>query len=258
MGSACGSFWCRIRRFSWFGHQPWFDLAPTDVCAPATGHLLAVFSDMSFSTGWMVLPGRDKNPFDVLDGTHKMDLSALTIQQLRYVVAVEQHRSFRNAALASHVSQPALSMQIKRLEEILDVRIFDRSKQPVATTDEGAAIVVQARLALEHFDRIGERAKGKGDRAGEVSGSIRLGIIPTLVPSLVPILLPLLARTHPRLDVELVETRTARLTRSLREGTLDADIAATPLEIAGLHKRVLCHEAFYAYLPEGHALLSQA
>jgi LysR family hydrogen peroxide-inducible transcriptional activator len=187
-----------------------------------------------------------------------MDLSALTIQQLRYLVAVERHRSFRNAALASHVSQPALSMQIKRLEEILDVLIFDRSKQPVVTTDEGAGIVAQARLALEHFDRIGERARGKGDRPGEVSGSIRLGIIPTLVPSLVPIVLPLLARTHPRLDVELIETRTARLTRSLREGTIDAGIAATPLEIAGLHERVLCHEAFLVYLPVGHALLSQA
>ncbi len=186
-----------------------------------------------------------------------MDLSALTIQQLRYLVAVERHRSFRNAALASHVSQPALSMQIKRLEEIVGVLIFDRSKNPVAVTDDGAAIVAQARLALEHFDRIGDRATRKGDHPGEVSGSIRLGIIPTLVPSIVPILLPLLARTHPRLDVELVETRTARLTRSLREGTIDAGIAATPLEIAGLHERVLCHEAFYVYLPEGHALLAQ-
>jgi LysR family hydrogen peroxide-inducible transcriptional activator len=186
-----------------------------------------------------------------------MDLSALTIQQLRYLVAVERHRSFRNAALASHVSQPALSMQIKRLEEILDVLIFDRSKQPVAMTDDGAGIVSQAKLALEHFDRIGDLARHPGGRAGELTGAVRVGIIPTLVPAFVPIVLPLLARSYPKLHVEFVEARTARLTRSLREGTLDAGLAATPLEVAGLHERVVCHEAFYVYLPEGHALLSQ-
>jgi LysR family hydrogen peroxide-inducible transcriptional activator len=187
-----------------------------------------------------------------------MDLSALTVQQLRYLVAVERHRSFRNAALATHVSQPALSMQIKRLEEILDVRIFDRSRQPVAMTDEGAGIVSQAKLALEHFDRIGSLAGRHGDHQGDLTGTVRIGIIPTLVSTFVPLVLPLLARSHPKLDVEFVETRTARLTRSLREGTIDAGLAATPLEIGGLHERVLCHEVFYVYLPEGHALLSQA
>jgi LysR family transcriptional regulator, hydrogen peroxide-inducible genes activator len=187
-----------------------------------------------------------------------MDLSALTIQQLRYLVAVERHRNFRNAALASHVSQPALSMQIKRLEEILDVRIFDRSKQPVAMTDDGARIVSQAKLALEHFDRIGALARHHSGHQGDLTGTVRIGIIPTLVSAFVPIVLPLLGRSHPMLDVEFVETRTAKLTRSLREGTIDAGLAATPLEIAGLHERVVCHEAFYVYLPEGHALLSQA
>src|SRR5580700_8291596 len=127
-----------------------------------------------------------------------MDLSALTIQQLRYLVAVERHRSFRNAALASHVSQPALSMQIKRLEEILDLRIFDRSKQPVALTDDGAGIVSQAKLALEHFDRIGALAGHRGSDQGELRGTVRIGIIPTLVSTFVPIVLPLLARSYPQ------------------------------------------------------------
>jgi LysR family hydrogen peroxide-inducible transcriptional activator len=187
-----------------------------------------------------------------------VDLSSLTIQQLRYLVAVERHRSFRNAALASHVSQPALSMQIKRLEEVLGVRVFDRSKQPVAITDDGAAIIAQAKLALEHFDRIGHLGRHPHGHPGRVTGNLRVGIIPTLIPALIPLVLPQLARTHPDLDVEFVETRTARLTRSLREGTVDAGLAATPLEVAGLHERVICHEAFYVYLPEGHAMLSQA
>jgi LysR family hydrogen peroxide-inducible transcriptional activator len=186
-----------------------------------------------------------------------MDLSALTIQQLRYLVAVDRHRSFRNAALASHVSQPALSMQIKRLEQLLGARIFDRSKQPVAISDDGAAIIAQAKLALEHFDRIGQLAAHHGGGPGMLSGSLRVGIIPTLTSTLIPVVVPLLARTHPELDVEFVETRTARLTRSLRQGTIDAGLAATPLEIAGLRERVLCHETLYVYLPERHAMLSQ-
>jgi len=186
-----------------------------------------------------------------------VDLSSLTIQQLRYLVAVDRHRSFRNAALASHVSQPALSMQVKRLEEVLGVRIFDRSKQPVTPTDDGAVIVAQAKLALEHFDRIGHLTRHSGDHRGKLTGNLRVGIIPTLVPTFIPVVLPLLCRTHPELDVEFVETRTTRLTRSLREGTLDAGLAATPLEVAGLRERVLCHEALYVYFPEGHPMLSE-
>src|ERR1700689_902483 len=116
-----------------------------------------------------------------------MDLSALTIQQLRYLVAVERHRSFRNAALASHVSQPALSMQIKRLEEILDVQIFDRSKQPVTVTGECAGIVADANIKLGHFHRIGTLAGPHSTRPGDLPGTVRVGIIPTLAPTFVPI-----------------------------------------------------------------------
>jgi LysR family hydrogen peroxide-inducible transcriptional activator len=183
-----------------------------------------------------------------------MDLSALTVQQLRYLVAVERHRSFRDAALACHVSQPALSMQIKRLEEILGICVFDRSRQPIVIADHAAGVVAQAKLALEHFDRIGALVR----REAELTGTFRVGIIPTLVPTFVPLVVARLARAYPQLDIEFVETRTAKLLRGLREGSLDAGLAATPLDVGSLHERVLCHEAFYVYLPEGHALLSQA
>ncbi len=183
-----------------------------------------------------------------------MDLSALTIQQLRYLLAVDRHRSFRDAALECHVSQPALSMQIKRLEEILGVHVFDRSRQPTVPTDIGSGIIVQAKLALAHFDRIGALA----GHQSEFTGTFRIGIIPTLVPTLVPLVLPPLARAYPRMDIEFVEMRTTKLLRGLREGALDAGLAATPLDVGGLHERVLCHEAFYVYLPEGHALLARA
>jgi LysR family hydrogen peroxide-inducible transcriptional activator len=151
-----------------------------------------------------------------------MDLSALTIQQLRYVVAVDRHRSFRDAALASHVSQPALSMQIKKLEELLDVCVFDRSKQPVIVTEKGGRVVAQAKLALEHFERIGSAA----GRQEELSGTFRLGIIPTLLPTLVPLFLSQFARAHPRIDLEIVEAKTTTLLRGLREGAIDGGLAA--------------------------------
>ena len=182
-----------------------------------------------------------------------MDLSALTIQQLRYLVAVDRHRSFRDAAVVCHVSQPALSMQIKRLEEILGVCIFDRSRQPIVVADNAAGILAQAKLALAHFDRIGALVR----REDELTGTYRIGIIPTLVPTLVPLVLPHLSRTFPRLDIELVEMRTTKLVRGLREGALDAALAATPLEVGGLHERVLCNETLHVYLPEGHALLAK-
>ena len=182
-----------------------------------------------------------------------MELSALTIQQLRYVVAVDRHRSFRDAALANHVSQPELSMQIKKLEELLDVCVFDRSKQPVIVTEKGGRVVAQAKLALEHFERIGSAA----GRQEELSGTFRLGIIPTLLPTLVPLFLSQFTRAHPSINLEIVEAKTTTLLRGLREGAIDGGLAATPLDVAGVHERVLCHEGFFVYLPEGHALLSR-
>jgi LysR family hydrogen peroxide-inducible transcriptional activator len=183
-----------------------------------------------------------------------VDLSALTIQQLRYLVAVDRHRSFREAADACHVSQPALSMQVKRVEELLGTSVFDRSRQPVLVTVRGAAVLEQARLAIEHFDRIGLVL----DRGKELSGSFRLGVLPTLVATFVPPFLLRFAQAHPRVSLEIEELRTVQLVRALREGALDAGLAATPLGVPTIHERVVCHEALHAYLPPGHPLLARA
>ena len=182
-----------------------------------------------------------------------MDLSSLTIQQLRYLVAVDRYRSFGEAALACHVSQPALSMQVKRLEEILGMCVFDRTKHPIVVTDKAVPILVQAKLALDHFERIGLLL----GRETEVAGTFRLGVIPTLVPTFVPLIVPHVTHAYPRLALEIVEMRTADLMRSLREGAVDAGVAATPLGIRALHERVLCYEALYVYLPVGHPLLAK-
>src|SRR5882672_5839657 len=103
-----------------------------------------------------------------------IDLSALTFTQLRYLLAVDEHRSFRSAAESCRVSQPALSMQIRRLEEILGACLFDRGKSPVVTTDIGTRVVTQARLVLRECARLPDVTQS----FDVVSGSYRLGVIP--------------------------------------------------------------------------------
>jgi len=179
-----------------------------------------------------------------------MDLSALTIQQLRYIVAVDRHRSFRDAARACHVSQPALSAQIKKVEEMLSFHIFDRSRQPVFTTERGSLAVAHARSVLDQIEHFAEIADGRE----EVAGPYRLGILPTLASTVLPRLLPPFARSYPKVELEIVEEKTDVLVRRLREGSIDGGIAITPLDIPGVHERLVCHEAFLAYLPPRHPL----
>ena len=182
-----------------------------------------------------------------------MNLSALTVQQLRYVVAIDKLRSFRDAATFCHVSQPALSAQVKKVEDMLGVCIFDRSRQPIMPTERGTKIVVQARRALEQFDRIGLIAT----ESEELAGSYRLGVIPTLSSTLLPLFVPPFVQRHPRVSLEIVETKTEPMIRALREGALDAGIAATPLELPGISEHTVCRETLYAYLPHGHRLCTQ-
>lgn len=182
-----------------------------------------------------------------------MDLSSVTLQQLRYLVALDRHRSFREAALASHVSQPALSMQLKKLEEVLGLSVFDRARQPIVPTARGESIIAQARLVLSQFERIGSVA---GKR--ELAGGYRLAVIPTLAATFVPLLVPPFARAYPRVELEVVEMQTPVLLRGLRDGTIDGAIAATPLDVPGIDERTLCSERLLAYLPPRHELLSRA
>jgi LysR family hydrogen peroxide-inducible transcriptional activator len=182
-----------------------------------------------------------------------MNLSALTVQQLRYVVALDSHRNFGDAALACHVSQPALSAQIKKVEDLLGLCMFDRSRQPIVPTERGAKVVVQARRALEQFDRIGLIAA----ETAELAGPYRLGVIPTLASTFLPLFVPPFVHQHPRVSLEIIETKTETLIRGLREGSLDAGLAATPLGLSGVGEHVVCREKLYAYLPKGHALCAQ-
>lgn len=178
----------------------------------------------------------------------------MNLQQLQYIVAVDTHRHFVKAANSCFVSQASLSMMIRKLEDELGARIFDRSKQPVVPTDVGKAIVEQARVVLREAKRMEELVQ---TQKGMVSGHLRLGIIPTLAPYLLPLFLPVFARNYPQIHLNVVELNTDSIIRQLEDQQLDAAILATPLKQPGLSEQPLFYEQFVVYAATGNSLMNK-
>lgn len=175
----------------------------------------------------------------------------MTITQLQYVLAVAEHQNFTKAAQKVFVTQPTLSMQIQKLEEELDIQIFDRSKKPIQLTETGRKIVNQARNIVNESDRIQDIVD---QQKGFIGGVFRLGVIPTIMPTLLPMFLNNFIRKYPKVKLKIEELNTEAIIEKLKEGHLDAAIAATPLELPGIKEQVLYYEPFVAYIPEGHRL----
>jgi LysR family hydrogen peroxide-inducible transcriptional activator len=169
----------------------------------------------------------------------------MNVQQLEYVIAVDNFRHFAKAAEVCHVTQPTLSMMIQKLEEELDVKIFDRSRHPVEPTSIGRQIIEQARISLCHFKQIREIVENEQNI---VTGSFRLGIIPTVASYLVPILLHQHNTGYSNIDLTLKESTTNELMTELGNGTLDGGILAGPLNNSGLIEYPVYYEKFYAYV----------
>jgi LysR family transcriptional regulator, hydrogen peroxide-inducible genes activator len=172
----------------------------------------------------------------------------VNLQQLEYIVAVDKWRHFARAAEACHVTQPTLSMMIRRLEEELDTLIFDRSRQPVVPTTLGEAIIHQARVMLreqEHLLDLVQQARGK------VQGSLKVGIIPTLAPYLVPLFIQPFTQKYPSVHLSLIDLRTEVITEQLKRGELDVGILVTPLNEGGIEEQPLFYEELFAYT-SGH------
>lgn len=169
----------------------------------------------------------------------------MTLTQLEYFVAVDTHRHFAKAAAACFVTQPTLSMQLKKLEEELGVTLFDRNKHPVEPTDDALRLLPMAKEMLGWGQKMKE-AIIKTDE--EPRGTIRLGIIPTLAPYVLPLVLPSFAKKYPKIRLEIKELTTSQLLEELRLGTLDAGLAATPLNAKGFVETPLFYEPFVAYL----------
>jgi LysR family hydrogen peroxide-inducible transcriptional activator len=180
-----------------------------------------------------------------------MDLSQVTLTQMRYAVAVQEAQSFRQAAERCHVSQSGLSMQVQKLEELLGVVLFDRSKKPVLVTLEGLPVLEQMLAVLRETERLGQ-VVAEGDRP---AGRFRLGVIPSLSPTVLPLFLAQFAAEYPSVELLIEELKTDEIIARLRADSLDAGLAATPLGVDGLHEQALALEAMFAYLPPGDPLL---
>lgn len=175
----------------------------------------------------------------------------MTLTELRYITAVARELHFGRAAAACFVSQPTLSVAIKKLEDELGVTIFERHQHEVTVTPIGGQIIDQARQVLEQANTIKLIAEEGKD---PLKGRVNLGVIYTIGPYLLPKLIPLLTQQAPDLTLIIDEDFTANLAEKLRQGNLDMIIVSTPFEMQGITTEVMYKEPFMVALPKGHAL----
>lgn len=173
----------------------------------------------------------------------------MTLNELRYIVAVSQENNFRRAAERVFVSQPALSLAIQKLEEELGVQIFERSRTAVSMTPIGEMIVAQAQRALEEIAQIKEIASQGKD---QLVGTLRIGVIYTVGPYLLPELIPVLKKIAPHMPLEMEENQTANLEIQLANGRLDVIIIALPFGGPGIATLPLYDEDFNVVVPLDH------
>ncbi|MDP2030478.1 MAG: hydrogen peroxide-inducible genes activator [Thiobacillus sp.] len=179
----------------------------------------------------------------------------MTLQELKYLVALADHGHFGKAAEACFITQSTLSTQIKKLEDFLGVTLFDRSLKRVTPTPTGREILAAARNIVEESERIRELAKHAQD---PMARTLHLGVIPTLGPYYLPHALTLVHKKHPGLRLLLREEMTPQILEHLVDGKLDAGLLALPVNDDSLRVEPLFYEPFFAALPAGHALAKQS
>ena len=175
----------------------------------------------------------------------------ITITQLEYIVAVDTYRHFVTASEKCFVSQPTLSMQIKKLEEELDVIIFDRSKQPIVPTEIGKVIIEQARNTLAANNRIYDLVK---EHQNLVSGELTIGIIPSLAPYLLPLFAGSFSRQYPDVKLKILELLSEDIIDQLHKDTIDLGLLVTPLHEKGVKEKALFYERMFLYVNNHHHL----
>lgn len=168
----------------------------------------------------------------------------MTLQQLEYIVAIDQQRNFSRAAEQCHVTQATLSAMVKKLEEEISLVIFDRKKQPVVVTEAGKPIIDQARVVLREMSVLQDLTQQDGQG---LSGTVRIGVIPTVSNALLPLVLQPILTTYPDLVLELEERTTDEIIRLLHSDQLDMGILATPLNDPSLEEEIMYYEAMLVY-----------
>ena len=173
----------------------------------------------------------------------------MTITQLLYVLAVAEYKNFTKAAENCNVTQPTLSMQVQKLEEELNIKIFDRTKKPIDLTSVGKKIVNQAKNIVAEAERIHDIVD---QQKGFIGGDFKLGIIPTVMPTLLPMFLKTYVKRYPKVKLKIEELTTDEIINRLEDGNLDCAIAASPLQIDNIKERVLYYEPFVGYISPNH------
>ena len=169
----------------------------------------------------------------------------MNLQQLEYIVALDKYRPFQRAAESCGVSQPTLSALVQKLEEELDLTLFDRKSHPICATDSGRAVVDQARVILYNIAQLKEMTRSEKEME---SGTVRIGVIPTVAPYILPRLFKQIRKDSPQIELRAFELRTAVIIDQLRKAELDMAILATPLSQPDFLEIPLYYEQFVAYV----------
>ncbi len=178
----------------------------------------------------------------------------MTITQLKYVLAVAEYKNFTLAAENCFVTQPTLSMQIQKLEDELNVIIFNRKKKPIELTLIGEKIIEQAKRIVNESNRINDIVD---QQKGFIGGEFKLGIIPTIMPTLLPYFLKNFLNKYTKVILIIQELTTEQIIKKINDGHLDAGIAATPLENESIKERPLYYEPFVGFISPDHRLFKK-
>ena len=176
----------------------------------------------------------------------------MTIQQLKYIVALNEYRHFARAAEECSVTQPGLTIQLKNLEEEIGIKIFDRTKVPLKPTPAGADIIERAKKLLREADAIRDYVINKKD---DLTGKVTIGVISTLSPYLMPLFIKDISRLVPHVQFTIIEGGTGHLMHYLETGAIDIALMATPTGSTGLREYPVFNEPFVAYLNENHPMV---
>jgi len=179
----------------------------------------------------------------------------MTIQQLEYAMALAKHGSYSKAARAVGITQPAMSLRIKKLEEGIGLMLFDRTQKPVRPTVEGALFLEKAQLLLTQAEQLKDFSLGLKE---EISGEINIGIIPTLAPYLLPLFISDLNQQFGKLKIHIKEMLTREILEGLRTGEVHAGIISTPIQTrTKIVSKVLFYERFLLFVSEQHPLFHE-
>jgi len=178
----------------------------------------------------------------------------ITLVQLEYIVALDTHRHFVTAAEQCHVTQPTLSMQVKKLEDFLGILIFDKSKQPFVPTPIGKKIIAQARVVLSESKRITEMISNEQTI---LEGSLSVGVIPSLAPYLLPLFIGSFSAKYPQIKLKIKELLTEEIVEEIKMGLLDIGILVTPLNEQGIVEKPLFYEEILLYVNNKHPFADQ-